>query len=121
MQEALGLIETRGMSAALEAADAAVKSADVKLAEIEYPGGAMVTVKLIGDVAAVRSAVEAGAASASKIGEIVSTHVIPRPHSEIEFTINAPIGVSGETGCPDVIKGKTAASETPKKKKSQDK
>lgn len=80
---ALGMIETRGLVGALEAADAALKSALVKLVSKERSGGAVVTVLLSGDVAAVEAAVEAGAEAASAVGRLVSYHVIPRPDVEI--------------------------------------
>jgi ethanolamine utilization protein EutM len=81
---ALGLIETRGLVAAIEAADAMVKAATVSLVGTEYVGGGLVTVLVRGDVGAVKAATDAGAASASRLGELVSVHVIPRPHAEVE-------------------------------------
>jgi ethanolamine utilization protein EutM len=91
-QSALGLIETRGLVAAIEAADAMVKAATVSLVATEYVGGGLVTVLVRGDVGAVKAATDAGAASASRLGELVSVHVIPRPHSEVESILpgNAP-------------------------------
>ena len=83
-QEALGMVETRGLTAAIEAADAMVKAANVVLIGTEKIGSGLVTVMVRGDVGAVKSAVEAGAANASRLGELVATHVIPRPHSEVE-------------------------------------
>lgn len=83
-QEALGMIETRGLVAAIEASDAMVKAADVSLIGTEKIGSGLVTVMVRGDVAAVKSAVEAGAASATRLGELVATHVIPRPHTDVE-------------------------------------
>src|SRR5438876_987727 len=80
----LGLIETRGFTAAVEAADAMVKSARVAIARYEVTRGALVTILVRGDVAAVRAATEAGAAAAAKVGEVVSVHVIPRPHTQLE-------------------------------------
>jgi microcompartment protein CcmL/EutN len=82
--EALGLIETKGLTAALEAADAMVKTADVVLVGKEYIGAAYVTVMVRGDVGAVKAATDAGAAAARRVGELVSVHVIPRPHTEVE-------------------------------------
>ncbi len=83
-QEALGMIETRGLVAAIEAADAMVKAANVTLIGTEKIGSGLVSVMVRGDVGAVKSAVEAGGASAQKLGEIIATHVIPRPHSDVE-------------------------------------
>ena len=82
--EALGMVETRGLTAAIEAADSMVKAAQVNLIGTEKIGSGLVTVMVRGDVGAVKSAVEAGAANASKLGELVATHVIPRPHSDVE-------------------------------------
>ncbi|HOX44019.1 MAG TPA: BMC domain-containing protein [Myxococcota bacterium] len=83
-KEALGMIETRGLVASVEAADAMVKAAKVTLIGKEFVGGGYVTVMVRGDVGAVKAAVEAGAVAAKKIGELVSVHVIPRPHTEVE-------------------------------------
>ena len=83
-QEALGMIETRGLTAAIEAADAMVKSAEVTLVGTEKIGSGLVTVMDRGDVGAVKAATEAGGSAASKLGELVATHVIPRPHSDVE-------------------------------------
>ena len=82
--EALGMVETRGLTAAIEAADSMVKAAQVTLVGTEKIGSGLVTVMVRGDVGAVKAAVEAGSASASKLGELVATHVIPRPHSDVE-------------------------------------
>ncbi|TMQ53554.1 MAG: ethanolamine utilization microcompartment protein EutM [Candidatus Eisenbacteria bacterium] len=83
-EEALGLIETRGFVAMVEASDAMVKAARVQLVHYEKIGGGYVTTIVRGDVAAVRAATEAGAAAATKVGEVVSVHVIPRPHTMLE-------------------------------------
>ena len=83
-REALGMIETRGLVAALEAADAMVKAAEVELIGTEKIGSGLVSVMVRGDVGAVKAATEAGAAAASRLGEIVATHVIPRPHGDVE-------------------------------------
>jgi ethanolamine utilization protein EutM len=83
-QEALGMIETRGFVAAVEAADAMVKAANVILLERVQVGGGLVTAVVRGDVGAVKAATDAGAAAAEKVGEVVSVHVIPRPHTEVE-------------------------------------
>ena len=82
--EALGMIETRGLVAAIEAADAMVKAANVELIGTEKIGSGLVSVMVRGDVGAVKSAVEAGANSASRLGEMIATHVIPRPHGDVE-------------------------------------
>ncbi|HIE51882.1 MAG TPA: BMC domain-containing protein [Armatimonadetes bacterium] len=83
--EALGMIETRGLVGAIEAADAMVKAANVTLlSRYEKIGGGYVTVMVRGDVGAVKAAIDAGAAAARKVGELVSVHVIPRPHEEVE-------------------------------------
>jgi ethanolamine utilization protein EutM len=82
--EALGLIETKGLVGAIEAADAMVKAANVKLIGKEKVGGGYVTVMVRGDVGAVKAATDAGAAAAERVGELVSVHVIPRPHADIE-------------------------------------
>ena len=82
--EALGMVETRGLVGSIEAADAMVKAANVVLIGKEYIGAGYVTVMVRGDVGAVKAATDAGAAAARKVGELVSVHVIPRPHSEVE-------------------------------------
>ncbi len=81
---ALGMIETKGLVGAIEAADAMVKAANVKLIGKEYIGGGFVTVMVRGDVGAVKAATDAGAAAAQRVGEMVSAHVIPRPHTDVE-------------------------------------
>lgn len=83
-KEALGMIETRGLVGAIEAADAMVKSANVTLIGYEKIGSGLVTVMVRGDVGAVKAAVDAGSCAAEKVGEIVSQHVIPRPHTDVE-------------------------------------
>ncbi|MGO2082849.1 BMC domain-containing protein [Vagococcus sp.] len=82
--DALGMIETRGYVAAIEAADAMVKAANVNLIGTEKIGSGLVSVLVRGDVGAVKAATDAGVAAASNVGEVVSTHVIPRPHQEVE-------------------------------------
>ena len=84
---ALGMIETRGLVAAIEAADAMVKAANVTLVGKEMVGGGFVSVLVRGDVGAVKAATDAGAAAADRIGELISVHVIPRPHSEVEIIL----------------------------------
>ena len=83
-QEALGMVETRGLTAAIEAADAMTKAAEVTLVGTEKIGSGLVTVMVRGDVGAVKAAVESGSAAASRLGELVATHVIPRPHTDVE-------------------------------------
>ena len=83
-QEALGMIETRGLTAAIEAADAMVKAAEVTLVGTEKIGSGLVSVMVRGDVGAVKAAVEAGSAAAERLGEVIATHVIPRPHADVE-------------------------------------
>ena len=82
--EALGMVETRGLVAAIEAADAMVKAANVQLIGTEKIGSGLVTVMVRGDVGAVKAATESGASAASKLGELVAVHVIPRPHADVE-------------------------------------
>ena len=82
--EALGMIETRGLVGAIEAADAMVKAANVSLVGKEQIGGGYVTVMVRGDVGAVKAATDAGAEAAKAVGELISVHVIPRPHAELE-------------------------------------
>jgi microcompartment protein CcmL/EutN len=84
MNEALGMVETRGLVAAIEAADAMVKAANVVLIGSEKIGSGLVSVMVRGDVGAVKAAVEAGGAAASRLGEVIATHVIPRPHTDVE-------------------------------------
>jgi len=86
-ERALGLVETRGLVAAIEAADAMVKAAPVVCLGKEVTDASLVTIKVIGEVSAVRAAVDAGAAAASKVGQLVSSHVIPRPHDDAEAVI----------------------------------
>ena len=83
-QEALGMVETRGLVASIEAADSMLKAANVALVGTEKIGSGLVTVMVRGDVGAVKSAVESGAESAGRLGELVATHVIPRPHTDVE-------------------------------------
>ncbi len=83
MYEALGMVETRGLVAAIEAADAMVKAANVVLIGSEKIGSGLVSVMVRGDVGAVKAAVEAGGSAASRLGEVVATHVIPRPHEDV--------------------------------------
>jgi len=89
MQSAIGLIETKGLVGSIEAADAMVKAANVSLLGEERIGGGYVTVIVEGDVGAVKAATEAGAAAAKRVGELVSVHVIPRPHEELNKILPA--------------------------------
>ena len=82
--EALGMVETRGLVAAIEAADAMAKAANVALVGSEKIGSGLVSIMVRGDVGAVKAAVEAGGAAASRLGEVIATHVIPRPHGDVE-------------------------------------
>ena len=84
VQQALGMVETRGLVAAIEAADAMLKAANVELVGTEKIGSGLVSVMVRGDVGAVKAAVESGTAAASRLGEIIATHVIPRPHADVE-------------------------------------
>jgi len=86
-QEALGMVETKGLVGAIEAADAMLKAANVELVGNEKIGSGLVTVMVRGDVGAVKAATDAGAAAAETVGELVSVHVIPRPHSEVEVIL----------------------------------
>jgi ethanolamine utilization protein EutM len=93
---ALGMVETRGLVGAVEAADAMVKSANVVLIGSEYVGGGYVTVMVRGDVGAVKAATDAGAAAAKRVGELVSVHIIPRPHEDVEMIL--PQSTKGSFG-----------------------
>src|SRR6187200_423296 len=104
MGDALGLIETRGLIGAIEAADAMVKTANVQLIAKEYIGAGYVTVMARGDVGAIKAATDAGAAAARRVGELISVHVIPRPHGEVERILPkpaaAPAPISNPTSNP---------------------
>ena len=93
---ALGMIETRGLIPSIEAADQMLKAANVTLCGKEHVSGGLVSVMVRGDVGAVKAAVDAGAAAAQRVGELLSVHVIPRPHSEVEFIL--PVGDNKEYG-----------------------
>ena len=97
---ALGMVETKGLIGAIEAADAMVKAANVTLIGSEYVGGGFVTVMVRGDVGAVKAATDAGAAAAKRIGELVSVHVIPRPHESVEMVLpnKSKGGFGGRSG-----------------------
>lgn len=114
MEEAMGLVETKGFVAAIEAADAMVKAANVRLVSKEYAGSGLVTITVKGDVGAVKAAVDAGSAAAKRVGEVVSIHVIPRPHSEVDKVITGRMVRSGKghIAKPKAQNAKPAA-ETP--------
>ena len=100
--QALGLIETKGLVAAIESADAMLKAAEVRLLEKTFVGGGLVTITVTGDVGAVKAATDAGAAAAQRVGELLSVHVIPRPHEELEYILGSsqvdpPVEVLPET------------------------
>lgn len=92
--EALGMVETKGFVGAVEAADAMVKAANVQLIGKEYIGAGYVTIFVRGDVGAVKAATDAGAAAARRVGELISVHVIPRPHGEVERVLPKGVGYS---------------------------
>jgi len=92
--DALGMIECRGFAAMVEASDAMVKAAKVELVSYEKTGGGYVTAIVRGDVAAVRAALDAGQRAAERVGEVISVHIIPRPHANVDQTL--PLGLGGE-------------------------
>jgi ethanolamine utilization protein EutM len=92
--EALGMVETKGLVCLIEAADAMLKAANVQMVGWEKVGSGMVTAFVVGDVAAVKAAVDAGASAASKIGEVISVQVIPRPHEELSSVMPKPKGAA---------------------------
>ena len=96
MQEALGMVETKGLVAMIEAADAMVKAANVTLVGYEKIGAGFVTAIVRGDVAAVKAATEAGQRAAERVGEMVAVHIIPRPHVNVDQVL--PLGRTGSTG-----------------------
>ena len=114
MQQALGLIETHGLVGAIEASDAMVKAARVKFLGREKVKGGMVAVMVAGDVGAVKAAVDAGAAACKRVGKLVSAHVIPRPHDDIDGMIPA----DPEPEAKSEIKKKPRPKSAPKKKKT---
>ena len=95
--DALGMIETRGLIGAIEAADAMVKTANVTLIGKEYIGAGFVTVLARGDVGAIKAATDAGAAAARRVGELVSVHVIPRPHADVERVLPKAPSAGGKS------------------------
>ena len=117
----LGLIETRGLIGALEAADAMVKAANVQLIGKERADAGLMTIKIKGDTAAVRAAVDAGAAAAQRVGELVSAHVIPRPDEQDEILIYPPAWQTKEKQLPAKPSSKHIAVETQKAKRGRPK
>ncbi|MFH1739663.1 MAG: BMC domain-containing protein [bacterium] len=115
--KALGLIEVKGLVGAMEATDAALKTAQVELEQIEYPGSGMTTIKLRGEVADVKSAVDAGGEAAARVGELISTHVIPRPHEELEQIIHSEPQWGENAGWDTLPGGSEQKSPRPKGKK----
>lgn len=107
--EALGMVETKGFVGAVEAADAMVKAANVDLLGKEYIGAGYVTVFVRGDVGAVKAATDAGAAAARRVGELISVHVIPRPHNEVERVL--PKGNSGGRSLQGGSRGQLGAGD----------
>jgi ethanolamine utilization protein EutM len=106
MQQALGLVETKGLIAAIEAADAMVKAANVRLLGSQKVKAGLITVMIEGDVGAVKAATDAGGAAAERVGELLSVHVIPRPHKDIEGIL-----LKGH----EVMKGVDTAAKSPRK------
>ena len=98
--DALGMIETKGLVGSIEAADAMVKAANVTLLGKEFIGGGLVTVMVRGDVGAVKAATDAGAAAAGRVGELVSVHVIPRPHAEVETILPKKMCIRDRRSAP---------------------
>lgn len=110
MQQALGLIETKGLIGAIEAADAMAKAANVKILNKEKITAALVTIKIVGDVAAVRSALDAGAAAAQRVGQLVSVHMIPRPDSQLDNILGDSAELQRENENRDNVK--TSGADT---------
>jgi ethanolamine utilization protein EutM len=115
MQEALGLIETRGLVGAIEAADAMVKAAKVKFLGRQKVKGGIVAVMVTGDVGAVKAAVDAGSAACKRVGTLLSAHVIPRPHDEIDAMI--PLGADEDPAAQNTKPSPKASSGKTKKSK----
>lgn len=114
MQQALGLIETRGLVAAIEAADAMLKAAKVRFLGRQKVKGGLMAVMVAGDVGAVKAAVDAGTAAGKKVGEVVSSHVIPRPHEDIDSMIPSGPGEEKPTEGKKKADRKPAAQKTKK-------
>ncbi len=110
--EALGMVETKGFVGGVEAADAMVKAANVQLIGKEYIGAGYMTVFVRGDVGAVKAATDAGAAAARRVGELISVHVIPRPHNEVERVLPKGVGYNhDENALKDGTRGQLGAGE----------
>ena len=114
MNEALGMIETKGLVGAIEAADAMVKAANVELIGKTLVGGGLVTVMVKGDVGAVKAATDAGAAAAARVGELISVHVIPRPHSEISGILPESTPPTEAAAAPEKSTAKAPAADPAK-------
>jgi len=114
MEQALGMIETRGLVAAIEAADAMVKAARVQLLGLQRAKAGLITVMVAGDVGAVKAATDAGAAACERVGRMISAHVIPRPHGEIDMMIPRPPDEAAGNDLP--AKKKTGSARSGKKK-----
>ena len=104
MKEALGLVETRGFVGAIEAADSMVKAANVKIVGKEKTGSGLVTIMVRGDVGAVKAAIEAGGEAARRVGELVSVHIIPRPHEDVEMLLEKPKAKAKAKAAPKATK-----------------
>ncbi len=116
MQLALGLIETKGLIGAIEAADAMAKAANIKILNKEKSTAALITIKIEGEVAAVKSAVDAGAAAAQRVGQLVSAHIIPRPHDDLDSIVNqtdSVITVSKKASFTSLTKKKPTKTPLP--------
>mgnify|MGYP006289868669 CR=1 FL=1 len=114
MQQALGMIETRGLVAAIEAADAMVKAARVQLLGLQRAKAGLITVMVAGDVGAVKAATDAGAAACERVGRMISAHVIPRPHGDIDMVIPKPHDEAAGNAVP--AKRKTGSARGGKNK-----
>lgn len=115
MAKALGMIETRGLIGSIEAADAMVKAADVRLLSQEKVDAALVTIFVEGDVGAVQAALEAGRAAAERVGELVSSHFIPRPDDEVHHILKKPEPVASSTPVQDTAKAGTGTGNKRRK------
>lgn len=114
MELALGMIETRGFVGSVEAADVMLKTANVRLLGKEVVREGLVTIEVVGEVAAVKVAVEAGAQAAARVGELLSAHVIPRPDDEIDILLAGQQGVEAAPGPQPVVKAPPAPAAVPK-------
>lgn len=121
MKFALGLVETKGLVAAIEAADAMAKAADVKIIDKEKVTGALMIIKVFGETAAVKASVDAGSAAAQRVGELISSHVIPRPDDEIDKIIFKDKSKVGSSKINKNVKSKVANVSTSAEKKPEEK